>query len=352
MGIAATRLTVGVATPLSEELCALIESLEPRVQLIRDQSLLPPMRFTADYAGDPDFRRTAQQQSQFMQLLNSADALYGIPDLSTPLLKEVVQQNDRLRWVQTMAAGGGAQIREAGFTRHELDRVAFTTSAGVHGGPLAEFALFGLLAASKSLPRLLRQSQAHEWSERWPMAQLSDHTILLLGLGGIGSALAEKLSALGVHVIGMSRRGEMVPGVAEIIEPHNLPAAIQRADGIVVSLPGTPHTEKLVDAEFFTMVKPGVTVVNVGRGSVIDEQALIAALEDGRVGFAALDVVETEPLVKSSPLWEMDNVLLSPHTAALSYAQEEQIARLFARNASAFLDGRPLRNVVDTVHFY
>ncbi|WP_010204265.1 D-2-hydroxyacid dehydrogenase [Salinibacterium sp. PAMC 21357] len=341
-----------MATPLSEDLCALIESLEPRVHLIRDQSLLPPMRFTADYAGDPDFSRTTHRQSQFMKLLNSADALYGIPDLSTPLLKEVVQQNGGLRWVQTMAAGGGAQIREAGFTRQELDRVTFTTSAGVHGGPLAEFALFGLLAANKSLPRLLRQRQAREWSERWPMAQLSDQTILLLGLGGIGSALAEKLSALGAHVLGMSRRGERVPGVAEIIAPRDLPAAIQRADGIVVSLPGTPHTEKLVDTEFLTMVKPGVTLVNVGRGSVIDEQALIIALSDGRVGFAALDVVETEPLVASSPLWEMDNVLLSPHTAALTYAQEEQIARLFARNASAFLDGRPLRNIVDTVHFY
>ncbi|MGV8896952.1 MAG: D-2-hydroxyacid dehydrogenase [Rhodoglobus sp.] len=310
------------------------------------------MRFTADYAGDPSFRRTAHQDSQFMRLLNSVDALYGIPDESPLLLKEVVQQNTRLRWVQTMAAGGGAQIRAAGLDRQHLDRVVFTTSAGVHGSPLAEFALFGLLAASKSLPRLIRQRHAREWSGRWPMAQLSEQTILLLGLGGIGSAIAEKLSALGAHVIGMSRRNELIPGVAEMIEPHNLHSAVQRADGIVVSLPGTSHTEKLVDAGLLQKVKPGVTVVNVGRGSVIDEQALIAALIDGRVGFAALDVVETEPLSAESPLWDMENVLLSPHTAALSYAQEEQIARLFASNASALLDGRALRNTVDTVHFY
>jgi phosphoglycerate dehydrogenase-like enzyme len=123
-------------------------------------------------------------------------------------------------------------------------------------------------------------------------------------------------------------------------------------DGIVVTLPGTAATEGLMSAEVFAAVKPGVTVVSVGRGTVIDERALIDALRDGRVGFAALDVFADEPLAVDSPLWQHPRVLVSPHTAALNPAEDRLIAELFARNATRLLDSRPLINRVDTVEFY
>ncbi|MFF2028167.1 NAD(P)-dependent oxidoreductase, partial [Streptomyces sp. NPDC058171] len=124
------------------------------------------------------------------------------------------------------------------------------------------------------------------------------------------------------------------------------------ADGIVVTLPGTSATEGLVSAKVFGAVKPGVTMVSVGRGSVVDEVAMTAAIEDGRVGFAALDVFASEPLASDSPLWTHPNVLVSPHTAALNPAEDRLIAELFARNATRFLDGEELINRVDTVEFY
>jgi phosphoglycerate dehydrogenase-like enzyme len=346
------RLRVVVATPISEELCVSIERLEPRIELVRDHSLLPPMRFVADHAGDPAFARTPEQQARFEALIDTADVLYGIPELSPVALKRAVDANPRLRWVQTMAAGGGSQVKAAALTAEQLDRVVFTTSAGVHGGPLAEFALFGLFAGAKTLPRLNKHQGEREWGARWEMAQIAEQTILVLGLGGIGREVARKLTALGATVIGTSRSSTPVDGVAELVHSDDLLSVVGRVDGIVVTLPGTDATDKLLGAEFLAAVKPGVTIVNVGRGTVIDEDALVAALRDGRVGFAALDVFAVEPLPESSPLWDLPNVVISPHTASRNTAEERRIAELFAANATSFLDGTTLRNVVDTVQFY
>jgi phosphoglycerate dehydrogenase-like enzyme len=345
-------MKVAVATPLSEELCELIEAREPRIELVRDQSLLPPMRHPADFSGDPAFERTPEQQRRFEALLESADALYGIPDVDPAALKRVVSGNPRLKWVQIMAAGGGGQVKAAGLSAEELQRVAFTTSAGVHGTPLAEFALVGLLAGAKTLPRLLAQQRDHVWSGRWEMKQLSEHTVLVLGLGGIGSEVARLLAGLGVTVLGTSRHERPVPHVSELVRPDRIVEAASRVDAVVVALPGTDATQRMLGSAFFDAAQPGLTVVNVGRGTVIDEDALLAALDNGQVGFAALDVVAQEPLAASSPLWDRPNVLVSPHTAALNEAEDLRIAELFADNATRFLDGRPLRNRVDTVDFY
>ena len=346
------RLRVVVATPLSEELCARIEELEPRVELIRDQALLPPMRWPGDHAGEPNFRRTDAEEEFFCRLVDSADALYGVPDETPVKLARTVGANPGLRWVQTMPAGGGGQVRAAGLTAVQLDRVIFTTSAGVHAQPLAEYAVFGLLAGAKTLPRLIEQQEASVWSGRWAMGLISEQKILIVGLGSIGRATAVKLASLGAYVMGTSRQANAVEGVDEIVHPDRLTEAVASVDGIVVTLPGTAVTEGLMSAEVFAAVKPGVTVVSVGRGTVIDERALIGALRDGRVGFAALDVFADEPLAVDSPLWQHPRVLVSPHTAALNPAEDRLIAELFARNATRLLDSRPLINRVDTVEFY
>lgn len=346
------RLRVALATPLGEDLCALLEDLEPRVELLRDQDLLPPMRFPADHAGDPAFRRTEEQQRRYEELLEGAEAFFGIPDEDVRSLRSAVRANPGLRWVHTMAAGGGAAVKAADLTPEELERVTFTTSAGVHGLPLAEFALFGLLTGAKRLPRLLADQRAHRWAGRWFMGQLAEQTVLVVGLGGIGREVARLLRPFGTRVIGTSRRGEPVDGVDELVHPDQLAEVVREVDGIVVTLPGTAMTEKMVGADVLANVRPGTTLVNVGRGTVVDEVALVDALEDGRIGFAALDVVAKEPLEPGSPLWDRPDVVISPHTATATPAEERRIVELFADNATRLLDGRPLRNVVDTVEFY
>jgi len=164
------RLRVVAATPISEELIELILAAEPRVDFVRDQTLLPPMRMAGDHAGDPAFRRSGQQQRAFEDLVDSADALYGVPDENPAALRRTADANVNLRWVHTMPAGGGSQVKAANLSSDQLARIAFSTSAGVHAESLAEFAIFGLLVGAKDLSRLLEQQRNRQWSGRWPMA--------------------------------------------------------------------------------------------------------------------------------------------------------------------------------------
>lgn len=345
-------LRVVAAVPLREDLCALIERLEPRVEVIRDHTLMRPMRGAADWSGDPGFVRTPAQQAAFDEMIDSADALFGIPDVDPSALARTVAANPRLRWVMTTAAGGGSQIKAADLDREALDRIVFTTSAGVHGGPLAEFAVFGVLAGAKGLPRLLRDQREGEWPERWEMRQLDELTVLVVGLGGIGAECARRFSALGAEVWGTSRSGTPVDGVDRLIPLDELESAVAEVDAIVVTLPGTEQTHHIIGERVLSAVKPGAILASVGRGTVIDEAALLPALDDGRISFAALDVFEVEPLPRESRLWSHPSVLMSPHTAALSSKEEERIARRFAESATRLLDGRALRGRVDTVEFY
>jgi phosphoglycerate dehydrogenase-like enzyme len=345
------RLRVAIAAPVPPGLTELITSREPRLELLYEPDLLPPMRHPADFTGDPAFRRTTAQQHAYEALIDAADALYGIPDVDADALRRAVRANPGLRWVHTMAAGGGASVQAAGLSEEDLRRVVFTSSAGVHRDPLAEFALFGVLAGAKQLPRLNAQQHAHLWSGRWLMGQLREQTILVVGLGGIGSRVVELLAAFGATIIGTSRRQLTKAGV-EVIHPDELVSVAGRLDAVISTLPGTDATAGLLDAAFFDALKPRATIVNVGRGTVIDEPALIAGLQSGGVGFAALDVFATEPLPPDSPLWSMPNVLISPHTAALSAQEDRRIAELFTDNASRLLDGQQLLNVIDPVEFY
>lgn len=351
--MAERRIRAVAATPIPDELVQRIMQREPRVDLVVEQDLLPPMRHGGDHGGDPDWTRPEQDQQRFQSLVDSAEVLYGLPDEDSAALKRTVEANPKLQWVQTMPAGGGAQVKDAGLTEEQLQRIAFTTSAGAHEVPLAEFSVFGLLAGLKTLPKLDEYRAAQVGAvPRWEMGLLSGSKVLIVGLGHIGRATAVRLDALGVHVAGTSRRDVTESGVAEVIHPDDLASRVGEFDGIVVTLPGTAQTEGLVGAEVLAAVKPGVVLVNVGRGTVIDEQALIAGLRDGRIGFAALDVVADEPLAADSPLWELPNVLLTPHTAALNSQEDTLIADLFAENATRFLDGRDLINRVNTVEFY
>ncbi|TXK20029.1 D-2-hydroxyacid dehydrogenase [Homoserinibacter sp. GY 40078] len=332
---------------MPEDLVALI-ARDERLEVVHEPALL----------NDPDIdwmvgvkQRTPEEQQRYERLLDSADALFGVPDQSGRALARTVAANPRLRWVHTIPAGGGQQVRAAGLAQDDLERIVFTTSAGVHATPLAEFAVFGVLAGAKRLPWLEGKRRAREWGPREQLGLLGETTVLIVGLGSIGRLTASKLTALGCRVVGVHRR-EVEADVERIVPVEQLADAAASADAIVLALPGTDATRGMLSAEVLAAVRPGVTVVNVGRGSTVDEPALIEALEDGRVGLAVLDVTAVEPLPAESPLWDLPNVVLSPHTAAISAHEPRLIAELFADNASRLLDGRELRNVVDTREFY
>lgn len=345
------KLKVAIVTPLIPELCELLVEREPRIEVLVDQDLVVPMRWPGDHEGDPSFTRTPEQQAAFEALIDQADALYGIPDTDPKALARAVAANPGLRWVQTMAAGGGGQVKAAGLDADALERIAFTTSAGPHGGPLAEFAVFGVLAGAKDLPKLQELQRQHVWANRWAMKQVYEMKVVVVGLGSIGRAIATRFTALGATVVGVNR-SEKEADVTRIYSPSDIVEACRDADAIVMALPGTAATAGLVNGDALDAARPGVIVSNVGRGNSLDEEALIERLRSGQVGYAALDVTAVEPLAEDSPLWDMPNVLISPHTAALNDGEDRAIAELFAENARRLLDGEPLINRVDTVEFY
>src|SRR5690606_29551132 len=186
-------------------------------------------------------------QAEFEAMLRSADAIYGIPDLSPPLLARMADENRGLRWVQAMAAGAAPMIKKAGLDRDQLDRIVFTTSAGVHAASLAEFAVFGVLAGAKQLPILLEHQSQRHWAPRWMMGQLADQRVLVVGLGAIGTAVAQALAALGAQVVGVNRTPRDTSIVAECFGLDEIERAAQGCAALVVALPEAPGTRHLVD---------------------------------------------------------------------------------------------------------
>ena len=176
---------------------------------------------------------------------------------------------------------------------------------------------------------------------------------MLLGLGAIGTETARLASAFGMHVLAVKRSlGSAAPYVDELHPVSELRALVARADAIVITLPATDETRGLLDAATLAAVKPGAVLVNVGRGAVVDEAALAERLQDGTLAGAALDVFTEEPLPPDSPLWGLDNVILSPHNVALVEREEERIVELFIDNLRRRLDGEPLRNALDPEVLY
>jgi phosphoglycerate dehydrogenase-like enzyme len=345
---------VMIASPLEAELVARIRVAEPRAEVLFEPDLLPPARYPGDHRGDPAFRRDAAAEARWRALLDRAEVLFGIPGDTAQGLAAAVAGLPRLRWIHATSAGAGEQVRTAGLPAGALKRVTVTTSSGVHAVPLAEFAILGLLAMAKELPRFVEGQRAKAWPEvHRPLRELSGQTLFLVGLGEIGREVARLGKALGMRTVGFRRtEGPPPEWVDEVHGPQRLAELAGRADAMVVSLPMTEQTAGLVDRATIERLPASCIFVNVGRGGVVDEPALIDALRDRRIAGAVLDVFATEPLPADSPLWTLPNVLVTPHAAALSARENERITELFSDNLRRYLDGRPLRNVVEPGVYY
>lgn len=341
-----------IATPVEAELVARLREVDERLDVLFEPGLLPPPRFPSDHRGALDFRRPPDDEERFRGLVAGAEVLYGIPSDTPGGLAWAVRAAPGLRFLQATAAGAGEQVRAADLTAEELERVAIASASGVHAGPLAEWSLLGLLAFTKDVPRLRRDAAASRW-DHYPVAELRGATLLVVGVGEIGAEVARLASTFGMRVLGVKRHtDEPVPHVEAVYPPEAIDDLVAQADGIVITLPLTAETNGLIGRRTIARMRDGAIVVNVGRGGVIDEEALIEALASGKLAGAALDVFAEEPLPKSSPLWQLENVIVSPHTSALSWHENERIIELFADNLGRYLRGDELRSRVRTSVFY
>jgi phosphoglycerate dehydrogenase-like enzyme len=338
-------LTVAVVTPLEPELAERIAAVDQRVRLRFEPALLPPPRYPSDHRGAEGFRRLPEAEHAWRELLEEAEVLFGVPGDSAEGLRAAFAL-PRVRWIQGTSAGAGELAREAGIAPEELERVALTTASGVHAGPLAEWCLFALLAFAKDVRRLERDRRARRW-EPYAVGELRGRTLVVVGVGEIGTEVARLARAFGMRVVGMKRDPSTgADHVDELVAVDRLGEALGHADAVVVTLPLTDATRGLVGEAELAALPPHAVFVNVGRGGVVDEAALVDALRDGRLAGAALDVTAQEPPPSDSPLWTLDRVLLSPHTAALVEAENARIVELFCANLGRYLAGEPLRNRV------
>jgi phosphoglycerate dehydrogenase-like enzyme len=333
-------LTILIASPLEPELVQRIKDAEPeRARVLYAPDLLPLIRYRNDHGGAKR-ELTTEERRHWRELLAQADVCFDF-DWEDPA--NLLQNAPNLRWIQATSSG----IK--GFVdRYAIppDRILLTTAAGVHAQPLAEFALLGMLYFTRELPRLRTQQQEHFW-ERYCGRELRGSTALLLGLGHVGRRVAQLAACAGVRVVATRRsaEGDIPPGVERVVPLDQLDSVLPQADFLVIALPGTPETENLISRERLEALKAGAVIVNVGRGTVVDEPAMIELLQSGRLGGAALDVFAVEPLPSSSPLWDMPNVIVSPHSMSTVEAENERIVELFIENLHRFLAGEPLINV-------
>jgi phosphoglycerate dehydrogenase-like enzyme len=264
------------------------------------------------------------------------------------LLRPVWPKADAVKWIQTASAGVDALL----FPELVESHVVVTNARGIFDRAIAEFVLGTMLAFAKGLPGMLDRQARREWEHR-DTETLSGKRVLVAGVGSIGREIGRQCGAFGMTVRGVGSTARGRDDVFRIVYgPDELAEGCRWADYIVNALPGTEGTKHLFDDKVISAMRPTARFVNIGRGSTVDEAALVGALRDERLAGAALDVFEREPLPPDSALWELPNVIVSPHLAGDFAGFREAIVELFVQNLERYLTGLPLENVVDKQRGY
>jgi phosphoglycerate dehydrogenase-like enzyme len=253
----------------------------------------------------------------------------------------------RLRLLQSMGAGVDGLLPAPDLPAHA--RIA--NARGIHGPQMGEFALAMILALAKRIPFVLEQQRAHVWKP-YGMTMLAGRTLGILGFGSIGAAVAERARALGMRVIGTQRTPKPSPHADLVLPSQETDRVLRESNALVVLLPLTPETRGAVGARELALLPRGALLVDLARGGIVDEAALVGALRSGRLAGAALDVFAEEPLPASSPLWDEPNLIITPHIAGLSPDYMERLTEILLDNLARTEQDLPLRNAVDRERGY
>jgi len=322
---------------------------------------------------------SAQQQQQIRQLAPDleivqttdeqeiAAMLDTIEIVAGQLPQDLLPKATNLRWVQQWSAGADWLLDHP--EAQELDFI-LTNASGVHAIPISEHIFAFLLAFARNLPQAWQAQQQRVWMKEAAQAkdtpkhdsatysradvfEVAGKTMLILGVGEIGEYTAKIASALGMEVIGLRHNpNKSTPGVDEMVGADDLLDALPQADVVVSTVPLTEETRHMLDQKAFDAMKEGALFINIGRGGTVDQAALIEALQHGKLAAAGLDVFEEEPLPHDSPLWAMDNVLITPHSSGVTPKYNQRAFAIFLDNLKRYRAGEKLHNVVDKAQRY
>lgn len=270
----------------------------------------------------------------------SADILAGFPGRIPKL-----QAGMNVQWIHSFSAGVDHLLTpDMGID----DSVIITNSSGIHAIPIAEHVLGLILASNKKFPILFKNQTNKVWHRQSPATELHGKTVLIVGLGAIGTKIATLLKAFECTVHGVVRTLRDKPAcVDELHTTSTMGEALSKADYVIICLPGNTETNHLFDANLFKQMKPAAIIVNIGRGTSVNQSDLIDALQNNQIGGALLDVTTPEPLPAESPLWDMPNVIITPHCSASNPHTMDRAVERLCINMEAFLQGTPLPNEVD-----
>ncbi len=275
------------------------------------------------------FIHAATKEEEVGDFVEKMDILLTIR-ISDGLIKKA----SKLRWIHAMTTGVDYLVNLPSLRKEVL----ITSSRGIHGPQMSEMAFLLMLALNRNFPQVVRNQDKRVW-ERWPAKLLYQKKVGILGVGVIGEEIARKCKVFGMTVFGIDIVKRKVDAVDYFHGPEELPHVVQEVDYLIIVVPNTPQTQKMVGAEVLSSMKPTAFLINIGRGEVVDEDALIHALETGKIAGAALDTFCTEPLPKEHPFWEMKNVMITSHVGGLSDISVEQVLSVFEKNLRPFLRG-------------
>ena len=335
-------VTVLIASWLDPHHVERIAAAEPdRIEVIYEPDLLPLPRYDADHHG-PRRALSPAQLERWAALLARAEVSFEF-DWDRPA--EMLQRAPRLRWVQSTSSGVGPLLVRLGIAGTPL---IVTNAAGIHAQALAEFVLMSLIYFAKDMPLVSRWKSERHW-ERYCADEAAGRRMLLIGLGKVGARIAELSAALGVEVIGHRRsmHAGAPPGVQRLVSSAEIETELPKTDYLVLAAPDAPETRNIMHRDRLALLPAHAVVINVGRGTLIDEIALTEMLSDGRLRGAGLDVFAKEPLDANSPLWSLPNVIVSPHSASTVHQENDRLVDLFVDNLRRYLDAEPLVNVFD-----
>ncbi len=334
-------LNVFIASPLEAQQVDRIRSVDAeRLNVVYDPDVLPPKRYACDHAGASDFVRGPTQQARWRNHLSRADILWDFPPRN-PDGGGGLEYAPRVRWIQATSSGVGRRVEALGLLDSDI---IITTARGVHAGPLAEFVFLVLLAHVRKMSRLADHQRLRKW-ERFCGEELERRTLSIVGTGAVGRRVAALGRCFGMRVAALaspeSTRSAQELGVDALFPSDALHEMLSETDALVLSLPHTPATDRLIDRAALRALKGGAVLVNVARGGVVDEPALLESLRNGHIALAGLDVFAKEPLPAESPLWQLPNVIVSPHSSANAASENRKIVDIFCYNLRRYLDDRP-----------
>lgn len=335
-------LVISSAVPVPPEAVERIKALDPRLQVhLVPEAQRPFLRTGQGGRDDPNARALAE-------MLREAQILFAAYELPT----DILQRAPALRWIHIVAAG---VERWLGAGLLEREGLIFTSGQGPTARPIAEYILMAMLMLAKNAPRYVRQQDERRWQGHRG-SELLGKTLGIVGLGTIGGEAARLAKAIGCRVVAVRRSAEQArentDGVDLLLPARELPRLLAESDFVALCAPATPETQHLIDAEALRQMKPTAYLINISRGSLIDEAALVAALKAGKIAGAALDVFEPEPLPPESELWSLAQVLITPHVSNASEHFARRATELFIDNLGRYLRGEPLRNVVSRERGY